>query len=404
MTDYTKSTNFASKDSLLSGNPLKIVKGTEIDTEFNNIATAVATKADKNNTEFTGTTTVVALSVSGDTAIGGDTTIGGNASITGNSTIAGTASITGDLSLGGKIILEGATADDYETTLQVTDPTADRTITFQDKTGTVALTSDIGTTSIASITGTYAASSSSTVTVSITSHGRSVGDVVFLDFTSGTATDNQFTVASVVNDNSYTVNYGSTITASGNVTQYYSPLGQIRIASITEVLAGTNTNKAITPYAYQNTKFGSMTAVATTSGTTVEFTSIPSWAKKITVIFSGVSLAATDDICIQLSTSGGYVTSGYKCGYGTMAGTGSSRDTSFVLADSITSSQIMGGAATLYNVGSNDWSGTATTTRYSSNGFNSAFSISLGGTLTAIKVFTVSGTAFDAGLVNILYE
>jgi len=46
MTDYVKSTNFASKDSLASGNPLKIVKGTEIDTEFNNIATAVATKAD----------------------------------------------------------------------------------------------------------------------------------------------------------------------------------------------------------------------------------------------------------------------------------------------------------------------------------------------------------------------
>jgi hypothetical protein len=46
MSDYTKSTNFASKDSLAIGNPLKIVKGTEIDTEFNNIATAVATKAD----------------------------------------------------------------------------------------------------------------------------------------------------------------------------------------------------------------------------------------------------------------------------------------------------------------------------------------------------------------------
>lgn len=46
MSNYTKSTNFATKDALASGNPLKIVKGTEIDTEFNNIATAVATKAD----------------------------------------------------------------------------------------------------------------------------------------------------------------------------------------------------------------------------------------------------------------------------------------------------------------------------------------------------------------------
>ena len=55
MTDYTKSTNFASKDNLSSGNPLKIVKGTEIDTEFNNIATAVATKADLASPTFTGT-------------------------------------------------------------------------------------------------------------------------------------------------------------------------------------------------------------------------------------------------------------------------------------------------------------------------------------------------------------
>lgn len=46
MSDYAKTTNFASKDNLTSGNPAKIVKGTEIDTEFNNIATAIATKQD----------------------------------------------------------------------------------------------------------------------------------------------------------------------------------------------------------------------------------------------------------------------------------------------------------------------------------------------------------------------
>lgn len=54
MTNYTKSTNFTSKDSLASGNPLKIVKGTEIDSEFNNIATAVSTKADLLSPTFTG--------------------------------------------------------------------------------------------------------------------------------------------------------------------------------------------------------------------------------------------------------------------------------------------------------------------------------------------------------------
>jgi len=57
LTDYTKSTSFATKDALATGNPLKIVKGTEIDTEFNNIAVAIATKADLASPALTGTPT-----------------------------------------------------------------------------------------------------------------------------------------------------------------------------------------------------------------------------------------------------------------------------------------------------------------------------------------------------------
>jgi len=58
MSNYTKSTNFATKDTLPSGDSNKIVKGTEIDTEFNNIATAVSTKADTASPTFTGTVTL----------------------------------------------------------------------------------------------------------------------------------------------------------------------------------------------------------------------------------------------------------------------------------------------------------------------------------------------------------
>lgn len=54
MSDYTKSTNFATKDNLTPGDPLKIVRGTEIDTEFNNIATAIATKTDNASAAITG--------------------------------------------------------------------------------------------------------------------------------------------------------------------------------------------------------------------------------------------------------------------------------------------------------------------------------------------------------------
>jgi hypothetical protein len=74
MSDYTKSTNFATKDALSSGNALKIVKGTEIDTEFNNIATAVATKADLASPTFTGTPTLPTGTIATTQSSGSNTT------------------------------------------------------------------------------------------------------------------------------------------------------------------------------------------------------------------------------------------------------------------------------------------------------------------------------------------
>jgi len=65
VSNYTKSTNFATKDALSSGNPLKIVKGTEIDTEFNNIQTAIATKSDSASPTFTGTVVIPTAPIDG---------------------------------------------------------------------------------------------------------------------------------------------------------------------------------------------------------------------------------------------------------------------------------------------------------------------------------------------------
>jgi hypothetical protein len=65
MSNYTKTTNFAAKDALSSGDPNKIVKGTEIDAEFNNIATAVATKRDSSQ----------AITLTGDATGSGTTSI-----------------------------------------------------------------------------------------------------------------------------------------------------------------------------------------------------------------------------------------------------------------------------------------------------------------------------------------
>ena len=68
MTDYAKSTNFTSKDSLSSGNALKIIKGTEFDVEFNSIATAVATKADSINPALSGTPTAPTATIGTNTS------------------------------------------------------------------------------------------------------------------------------------------------------------------------------------------------------------------------------------------------------------------------------------------------------------------------------------------------
>jgi len=70
MSNYTKTTDFAAKDSLPSGNAGKIIKGTEFETEFDNLATAVATKADLAGPTFTGTVTIAALTFNGTLASG----------------------------------------------------------------------------------------------------------------------------------------------------------------------------------------------------------------------------------------------------------------------------------------------------------------------------------------------
>ena len=70
MSNYTKTTDFAAKDSLPSGDSGKIIKGTEFNTEFDDIATAIATKADLASPTFTGTVTIPALTFSGTLSTG----------------------------------------------------------------------------------------------------------------------------------------------------------------------------------------------------------------------------------------------------------------------------------------------------------------------------------------------
>ena len=85
MSNYTKTVNFAAKDSLTTGDANKVVKGTEIDTEFNNIATAIATKVD--------TTSAGVTSVSGSGGTTGLTLTGGPITTTGTLTLGGTLAV-----------------------------------------------------------------------------------------------------------------------------------------------------------------------------------------------------------------------------------------------------------------------------------------------------------------------
>jgi hypothetical protein len=65
MSNYTVTTDFEAKDSLQSGDPAKIIRGSEFTTEFTNIATAIATKSDLASPQFTGVVTAPALTVTG---------------------------------------------------------------------------------------------------------------------------------------------------------------------------------------------------------------------------------------------------------------------------------------------------------------------------------------------------
>lgn len=77
MSNYTKATNFTSKDALSTGNPSKLVRGSELDTEFAAIQVAVNSKSDSASPTITGTAVIAALTVTGNETVGGTLTVTG---------------------------------------------------------------------------------------------------------------------------------------------------------------------------------------------------------------------------------------------------------------------------------------------------------------------------------------
>ena len=149
------------------------------------------------------------------------------------------------------------------------------------------------------------------------------------------------------------------------------------------------------------------TAVASTSGTSIDFTGIPSWVKKITVMFSGVSTNGASIPLVQLG-SGSFASSGYLGSGSSIAASVSSANftTGFGIGGTATSTFVRHGIGILVNVSGNTWAFGATFTQSdAAQTLTSAGTVTLSGTLDRVRITTVNGTdTFDAGTINILYE
>ena len=153
------------------------------------------------------------------------------------------------------------------------------------------------------------------------------------------------------------------------------------------------------------------TAVASTSGTSVDFTGIPSWAKRITVMYAGLSSTGTSDFLIKLGTSGGIVSSGYL-GASMLTATGAVATlytTGFGIHQNSTGTSFVGhGMMTICSLDSATYKWVASGTMGESDvarGCYTGGSVTLSGVMTQLRFTTVNGTdTFDAGTINILYE
>ena len=147
----------------------------------------------------------------------------------------------------------------------------------------------------------------------------------------------------------------------------------------------------------------------TASGTSVDFTSLPAWIKRITIMIQGVTTNGSSPPTMRLGTSGGFVTSGYASGgiyTGVTTGSGNRTDSLLISGNAFDASATLHGHAVLTNISGNAW-----VQSFVLGQSNSAYavmgggSISLAGALTQIRITTANGTdAFDAGTINILFE
>jgi len=181
--------------------------------------------------------------------------------------------------------------------------------------------------------------------------------------------------------------------------------GAITVAA--PAVSGTNTLtlQAATATSAVNTL---ATAVASTSGTSIDFTNLPPWVKRITVMFNGTSLSGSANALVQLGTgSTTYTTSGYIANSAVVEAAGNtviSSTAGFIVFFGANAS-VVSGHLIITNISGNNWVSSHTARIDTVKPSFGVGNISLGAVLTAVRITSSNGTdTFDAGTVNILYE
>lgn len=150
------------------------------------------------------------------------------------------------------------------------------------------------------------------------------------------------------------------------------------------------------------------TPVASTSGTSIDFTSIPAGTKRITLMFKGVSTNGSSNFLVQIGDSGGIENTGYASGCATDGATRVTSTAGFVSSSAMAAGSVLSGFVTLMleDSSNNGWvaevglSDTSSGLSCTGGGYKD-----LSGTLDRVRLTTVGGTAtFDAGEINIAYE
>jgi hypothetical protein len=192
------------------------------------------------------------------------------------------------------------------------------------------------------------------------------------------------------------------------------PLTKIQSLGITDgtiVNADINASAAIASTKLSGVGITLGTSVASTSGTSIDFTGIPSTVKRITVMFTGVSLSGGSSLLIQIGTGGTPTTSGYNSASSyatiTVSSSGGISSTAGYIMYVENASYIFRGHIVLTNISGNIWVSSGiisniTTTPYTGQ---TAGTGTISSTLDMVRITTSNGTdTFDAGSINIMYE